>query len=265
MPVRDSSNRIISERGIYGPNDEIRLVESAFTMDFGSIVTRRDQTQEISKPTIKTNTKQVTFWATPEISESKSINYVEESDIRAPASITYYMGTTSRNFNITGYLISRTPDEAQENFEYIKLLKAWTYPDWKAVDSTVRDRMVQNSSASVSGEQPDGETPNIRGKDTNIAPPALLKLWGLAYKARGLEPGNPESANYQYDGHFKGIPVVITNLNIEYPRDVDYIRSSSGVPMPIIQNVSISLKEIRAMDELFQFSLDDYKKGLVTW
>ena len=57
------------------------------------------------------------------------------------------------------------------------------------------------------------------------------------------------------------IPVVITNLTIDYPNDVDYIPDDQGNMIPIIQTITISLTEQHSPSELSNFSLDQFKMG----
>lgn len=75
------------------------------------------------------NRNYVKFKVTPSISESGSVNYVEESDIRGASSILIYMGSPSRTFSINAKLVSRTTDEAAENFRILKVLRSWRMPN----------------------------------------------------------------------------------------------------------------------------------------
>jgi hypothetical protein len=62
------------------------------------------------------------------------------------------------------------------------------------------------------------------------------------------------------------IPVVLTNLSIQYPEDVDYIpvilkADANTEPFPVKIDVSISLAEAHSPTEYEQFSLESFKKG----
>lgn len=70
----------------------------------------------------------VVFRVTPQISESKSANYIEESGLRAAASLIIYSGSPSRDFNLNIKLVSRTKDEAVENFRILHRMKGWPQP-----------------------------------------------------------------------------------------------------------------------------------------
>lgn len=95
-----------------------------------------------------------------------------------------------------------------------------------------------------------------------------LKSWTKPYKDRGggiFDDNSPPVLQlYGYgENLFKGIPVVITSLNIEYPSSVTYIESYTGeYYLPIVHSVSISLKESHNRDEIWEtFDLLDYKMG----
>jgi len=121
---------------------------------------------------------EVVFEATPEITESGSVNYYEESGIRAPGSVVVYMGSPARNFSISAKFISRTPQEAKLTDTYIHRLKSWRQPE------------------SFSG-------------GINAGVPTILYLQG-------------------YGKMFKDIPVVMTDLSIDFSSEHDYIRTSGG-------------------------------------
>ena len=64
-------------------------------------------------------------------------------------------------------------------------------------------------------------------------------------------------------GHLGRIPVVIQQLTIPYPSDVDYIPTSNGVPMPTIMTIDLTLLETHSPNEYSAFSLEQYRKGLL--
>lgn len=73
--------------------------------------------------------REIRFFASPEVNESGSALYMEISEIRSPASVSVYMGSPSRIFNINAKLISRTELEAQKNWHYINILRSWRMPN----------------------------------------------------------------------------------------------------------------------------------------
>ena len=66
---------------------------------------------------------------------------------------------------------------------------------------------------------------------------------------------------WQSAQHINRVPVVIQQLTIPYPNDVDYINTSKGVPMPIIMNLDISLIETHSPNAYEAFSLGDFRAG----
>lgn len=79
------------------------------------------------------------------------------------------------------------------------------------------------------------------------APPPVLRLSGL----RSL---------------VGPVPVVITSLNWNWPKDVDYITTSgaAATPFPAVMQIAINLVESFSAAEFNGFSLQDYRKGLMT-
>lgn len=78
------------------------------------------------------------------------------------------------------------------------------------------------------------------------APPPVLILEG--FKSKILGP----------------VPVVITSLNWNWPRDVDYIPARSDdqlIPFPTVMQIAIQVVESFSTDEFNKFSLRDYRNG----
>ena len=157
----------------------------------------------------------VVFRATPEISENRAVNFSEISDIRHPGGLLIYIGTPPRTFDISARFVSRTTAEATEAYAFTNLLKSWTMPSKR-----------ENTSGGAEWDSGNGGYKNT---------PAVVRLYGY-------DKGNK--------GNFRGIPVVITSLNLSFPPDINYIKTDSGVFVPIIQSVSIALKEARKFSEL---------------
>lgn len=73
--------------------------------------------------------------------------------------------------------------------------------------------------------------------------PEVVKLWG-------------------YKRQFDGIPMSLSNLNITWGDDVDYIETSFAW-VPIIQTVSMTLIETHTTDEIKKFDINLYKQGIM--
>lgn len=98
-----------------------------------------------------------------------------------------------------------------------------------------------------------GENTHADFKTKLGAPPPVLKFKGLR------------------KGIIGEVPVVITSLNWNWPRDVDYIPAFSltdaattpNIPFPTVLQVAIQLVESFSTEQFNQFSLTDYRLGNV--
>lgn len=116
----------------------------------------------------------VAFKVQPELSESKSVNYIEISEIRSPGSIMVFIGSPARNFSMEVKLISRSIEEAQQNFRILHTLKGWSMPD-----------KAYSSHDSLGAGEIDSGTPRI------------LKLFGYGKNFKGI-PVVIKSLNVSY-------------------------------------------------------------------
>jgi len=98
----------------------------------------------------------------------------------------------------------------------------------------------------------------------------ILRSWLMPYYGYGTEAENRNMLgappdilvlNAYGDRNIGNISVVLTQLNIDWPNDVDYLHTSDGQAFPVIMNISISLKEAWSPREFSGFSLGAYKKG----
>ena len=177
----------------------------------------------------------VIFNVTPDISESRTVEYKQLTPIHMPGSIQLYHGSSSRTFNLSAIkIMSRTSKEAGYNLELLNVLRAWGMPSF--------GKSPTNKSVPERGFEP------ILG-----SPPEVLLL--TAYS----------DANNK--GNLFEIPVVLTSLTIPYPSDVDYIpamRSDGktlGPPMPTLMTIDMTLVETHSPSELSSFSLEHYRSG----
>lgn len=96
--------------------------------------------------------------------------------------------------------------------------------------------------------------PNF-GSAGNGLPPKVLLLSGFN------SSNQPESM-----GALNSIPVVITNLEIDWPNDCDFIPDNNGVATPIIRSGSISLMEFHSPKQIAEFDLNKFLQGnLLGW
>lgn len=192
----------------------------------------------------------VIFRVTPTFSESRSVEYSQVAPVHLPGSIQVYRRTGSRTFSIGAKFISRNRAQATENMEFLQLLRGWTMPyfgerDYKSGGGT--EQVAANGMTAVSGDNN-----SMLG-----APPDVLYLY--AYSSTVGDSGD-RIGNGRVN--IKKLPVVISNLNITYPDDVDYIPvEGTNEPFPVKMDVAIELIETHSPIGYEQFSLSMFKKG----
>lgn len=206
--------------------------------------------------------EKISFVASPVVTESIDVNYEEYDPIHAPSSMQVFKNTPSRKISISDIkLISRTVKEADQNLETLWLLRSWTTPRFgnsSTVDSQQRfARIARAEGFQFSEFNNERERRAYFGKEINGAPPPILY-----FSAYSRDLGNMEAGNaWKMTQHFNKVPVVIRNLSIPYPNDVDYITTSTGVPMPTIISIDMSLAVTHSPKGLSNFNLYLYKKG----
>lgn len=207
----------------------------------------------------------VTFEVSPELVESRTVNYSSQDPVHMPGQIFVYKNTQARTFNISGAkLISRTPAEAENTLQKLRILRGWTMP-----------RFGINSQTSGAGNQQDQQ--DILASAQKIGNSIFIDQSLLQPQGTGELLGSPPEVLYfsaysnsindtnaikSFRGQLYNIPVVIQSLSIPYPTDVDYIISSpSQAPIPLIMAVDIQLIEAHSAQEYEQFNLNDFKQG----
>lgn len=188
--------------------------------------------------------EQVVFDATPEFSESRTVNYKSIDPIHAPGGVYMYANTQARTFNIQGKLISRSVFEATKNLAYMQYLRTWAMPVFGTIGAN-----------SAPGE-------GILG-----APPALLLLTAYSKGNPGSQavqktvPASDQTQVPAIGNNIYQVPVIITQLDIPYPSDVDYIPTINQIPVPTIVTISISLVEAHSPNAYQKFTIQDFKTG----
>lgn len=217
--------------------------------------------------TINERKRGVTFEVTPELSESRQVQYEFLDPVHAPGQIAVYKRSMSRRFQLTSVkLASRTPEEASVNLAYLWTLRGWTMPYFGKSSSETGARTGRSALASSSTER--RTTDYIKGIIAGIsegakqeylgAPPQVLEL--SAYSRRGAKTG------INSIGHLYRVPCVLESLNIVYPSDVDYVPTDEDepTPMPAIMTVDLALVETLSPKQLSNFSLTDYRLGALS-
>lgn len=184
----------------------------------------------------------VVFEVTPTFSEDRGVEYSAVSPIHMPGSVQVYKRTNARTFSISAPFISRTREEATANMAKLQTLRGWTMPYFGAASSTGG---YMRRSSTLERVQTASE---MLG-----APPDVLYLYAYS---------SPSSRD---KGHvnINRVPVVISQLGIIYPEDVDYIPTfyANKEPMPTKMTVNLTLIETHSPYEFEQFSLFAYKNG----
>lgn len=227
---------------------------------------------------------QVRFESTPTFSESGSVEYTPISPVHLPGSIQVYKFTNARQFEIGAKFISRNTSDALKNMRYLQLLRSWRYPYFGMTD-TLSDANKQSRAdtqqrrADQIGEPTSNLTDREREQNTihrvqsegvqlKGAPPDILYLY--AYNNDAIDQRNNTAGVYT-PVNINRIPVVVTNLVITYPDDVDYIPvydpSSRGPDntftqvWPVRIDVNLTLAETHSPAEFENFDLNAYKNG----
>ena len=209
----------------------------------------------------------IEFRASPTITENRNVNYVALEPLHAPGQVQVYKNTSSRSFSISDLkLISRTTKEADENLKILWRLRAWTMPRFgnsstlNADERAERLRGGRKDALSVFGK---ADTDFIYGVELLGAPPEVLYLSAYSAEVGSDAKGvtKPGTQTWGIAQHINKIPVVIQQLTIPYPNDIDYITTSAGVPMPIIMNLDLQLLETHSPNAYEAFSLEDFRNG----
>lgn len=172
----------------------------------------------------------VAFRVSPEISETRSAGYKTLDPVHMPGAVQVYQSTAPRTWNIAGIkLISRNGEEAEENLATINQLRSWMMPFFGKTNTNDRDAYEADLLGS---------------------PPEVLEF--TAYS----------DVNGQGVTNIRKIPVVMTTFNLNYPTDVDYIKTAqTGQPFPAVTTVDIIIVETHSPNQLSNFDLIDFRHG----
>lgn len=228
--------------------------------------------QKVKLVSAQNRNRKVDFRASPQVTENRNVNYNALEPLHAPGQIQVYKNTSSRSFSISDLkLVSRTAKEADLNLKILWQLRAWTMPRFgnsSTLNAREYDNRVNGNSAADLSQYDSGDFNSQAefkqyafGTELLGAPPEVLYLSAYSYEVGTVGNSGNDSATWQIAQHLNRIPVVIQQLTIPYPNDVDYINTSRGVPMPIIMNLDLSLIETHSPNAYEAFSLDNFKNG----
>lgn len=218
---------------------------------------------------------QVAFDVTPAFSETRSAEYTPVTPVHMPGAMQVYKHTNSRSFEVTAHLVSRNVADAIKNMANLQKLRAWLLPYFGATDTLNNSQRQQRAKTSYASTGQDLTPQTAQERDAHIrqrvvsegvqlrgAPPDILYLYAYSAGANDLRGGGPKV-------NINRVPVVMTQLGITYPEDVDYIPvytpggspNSNTEPFPRKMDVTISLVETHSPREYEQFDLLAYKLG----
>lgn len=223
----------------------------------------------------------VEFKVTPTFSETRGVEYTPVTPIHMPGSIQVYKNTGSRVFSIGAQLVSRSPNEAYENMNILQQLRTWTLPFFGSSDTLDSDqrearKRLQPTDGSGNNEQArtlSAEARNQAAKDRLKtegvqllgAPPMVLYLYAHS-SPENSERGTADVIRV----NINRIPVVITNLSVNYPNDVDYLPASrTGVDgidkatesFPTKMDITVDCTETHSPREYERFNLQQFHDG----
>lgn len=208
----------------------------------------------------------VIFDVTPDISETRTIEYKALNPIHMPGQIHVYGATNSRTFQLSNVrLVSRNVKEATKNMRILWALRGWTMPYFgKSGTLSPQNKKARNDLRSgrlnLRGEDAVAQR-RILGQELLGKPPSVLFL--SAYSNLTTNVGDNSTLRRNSPVHIHQVPVVITSLGIPYPSDVDYIPTLEGQPMPRVMSIDIQLTETQAPKQLEEFDLKKYREGLL--
>lgn len=211
--------------------------------------------------------KQVVFEVTPTLNEVRNVEYSSVQPVHMPGGIQVYKFTGSRTFDVSAHLISRNVADALTNIQYLQTLRSWTMPFFgnvaefsgmpTAATMLTPDQQFASGAQQIQNGGLDAGNISLLG-----APPEVLYLYGYSTSSNDTR-GQINNTN---GININRIPVVLTNLNISYSEEVDYIPvqitpTANTEPFPIKMDISLTLVETHSPIEYEQFSLAAFKSG----
>jgi len=194
--------------------------------------------------------KVVVFDVTPDINESRTVNYTHVSPVHAPGQFYMYVNTQSRQYSLSNVkLVSRTAKEARDNIQKLNTLRGWMEPYF-------------GSTAEAGKYDPFQVAQQTLTKRLG-APPEILLF--SAYSSSSTADGG------NFKGNINRVPVVVLSMSIPYVSDTDYIPTEprdqndplGGVPFPAIMTLDIQLAETHSPYEYSNFNLAKYQAGIL--
>lgn len=206
----------------------------------------------------------VAFEVTPDLTESRQVNYNSIEPTHLPGSIQIFKNSSSRTFQVSGArFLSRTPQEADRTIKRLWVLRSWGTPRFGSGSSTlsVDNRYARvfretDPNSFLAAQENQRQNPRNSARDYSTG----VELLGAPPNIVFLSAYSDQSTSGVAQNIYK-VPTVMTNLTIPYPSDVDYVLSTAGVPVPIVMSIDVSLTETHSPAQYEQFSLGAFKNG----
>lgn len=209
----------------------------------------------------------VTFDVVPDIGEQRQVEYKGYNPIHSPGTIYTYSHTQSRIISVNNArLISRNGYEAAANLAKLNILRSWTMPYFGNSTDEYVGLPPDVLSFYAFSRGPQVRSVDAQGSNENTDTIGQQTLQSAASIRRNDTPT-----------HLQNVPTVVSNLQITYPSDVDYIPTverrfkfandiddiviKAGEPVPSIISVDIQLYETQSPSDYNRFSLQDYRAG----
>jgi hypothetical protein len=208
----------------------------------------------------------VAFDVTPETTETRNVTSPTIEPVHMPGGIHVYKGSSSRIFNINNIrLVSRTREEASKNLYRLNQLRGWAMP------------YFGKNNENLVGAPPDV----LALSAYSLGPQDSANSWPDYFRS-STRADTPEGENQASENFLKrtrptnihNIPVVLQQISIPYPSDVDYIdtkeltiqdgtKIKAGVPFPTLMTIDMVLLETHSPNEFANFDLKKYRRGLL--
>ena len=225
---------------------------------------------------VRDELRKVEFKVAPTFTEGRSVEYTPVTPIHMPGSIQVYKNTASRTFSIGATLVARNVNEASENMFLLQRLRSWTLPHFGRSAKLSRDeedaRKRLDAAAAIertgelNGDEQAQKNIDLVNQGVQLlgAPPMVLYLYAYSSSAN-----DKRGAGSFLRVNINRVPVVITNLSIAYPNDVDYLPAGDGISdineesesIPTKMEVTVECVETHSPREYERFSLKDFYNG----
>ncbi len=204
----------------------------------------------------------VAFDVTPEITETRNVQYKTLEPVHMPGGIHVYGNTSSRIYNINNIrLVSRSREEATKNLYRLNILRSWAMPYFGIENSSLLGAPPDVLSLNAYSSGPPGSASSFKSEADESS-----RL------GEGDQEQNRAFLTRERPTNIHNIPCVMQQISIPYPSDTDYIDTidlefndgtmiKANVPFPTIMTIDMVLMETHSPREFARFDLKAYRQG----